>query len=698
MWSAVADTGGVADGTDWIARIRRLEEEVNGLRRAQRTRGLIEQAKGILAERAGTDPEDAFKQLSQQSQQRNVPVVELAAEIVAGGSDAGSAASATPLKRAAVAATTAVSLPELAEILWREGLSQAGAAQVGIAVDGRVIAAAGEGGDPLAGELHPIQTANAEAVLAVRWDRPRKPLPANFVKAINAITSHLWVPAETPWDQMSWLQPVLTAVFAQGKLLSPVRDEAGAIVDFVVDYATREVSDLFGRSPSDIVGSRLLDLEPHLVDLGVFAAYVTAMEDGNLYERPASYETLLYRGRPRRLLLRRRAVRVGDRLLVSQQHLDRAQRQNEQVAQMEVLGRLGFAEWDLATGDVLWSAGFYRLFGREIDSGPSALDRLVNLVVPEDVPAVKGLLLNLLEVRRPAEVEFRVAHGTGERRTVHLTAEPKLTPQGQVHLVQAVASDITEERAAAVALRRTEAQLGEHRMRAAAEREMTRQMRQIWYPATALELEAPGLRVLGRHWVAEEDWRFQADFLDAIEAADGDVLISIGDIVGSGLAAAATMARLMYPARVMGHAGSHPAEILRALNLELHRGQLIDLAGMVLARYLTAERKLVWAQAGHLPPVLLRGGTARLLTPPQGTLLGLSAQAGYGSATLDLMPNDLVILFTGGVAASRSLAEPLSPLLRTFEKQASRGGPQAILEAARERSEGEACLIVAEIW
>jgi hypothetical protein len=385
---------------------------------------------------------------------------------------------------------------------------------------------------------------------------------------------------------------------------------------------------------------------------------------------------------------------VGDHLLVAQQHLDRAQRQNEQVAQMEFLGRLGFAEWDLATGEVLWSPGFYRLFDREPDAGPSTLDKLVNLVQQEDRSAVADGLALLLGGAQPIELEFRV-----NQRTLQLTAEPKATPQGEVHLVQAVASDMTEAKAAVEALRRAEVQLGEQRVRAAAEREMTRQMRKIWYPAKTLELEVPGLRLLGRHWVAEEDWRFQADFLDAITAADGDLLISIGDIVGSGLAAAATMTRLMYPARVMGHAGSHPAEVLAALNLELHRSQLVDLAGMVVARYLTAERKLVWAQAGHLPPVLLRGGTARLLQPPKGALLGLSTQEGYGSAIVDLEPRDLVIFFTGGVATRHhSIADPLPALLRMFEKQAGQGGPEAVIDLAEERSEGEACLIVAQAW
>ncbi|GIH07233.1 hypothetical protein Rhe02_53000 [Rhizocola hellebori] len=697
------------DGIDWIARVRRLEEEVSGLRRALRTRGTIEQAKGMLAERLQTDPERAFKHLSQQSQKRNISVVDLAADIVAGK---GEKAVKTPpsgfgrhILRAAGAASAAASLPELAEFLLNDGLAQVGVESVAFLADGdptRILAMAGPAGKGTK-TSYPVQTANAATTLVLTWAEPPGLAPADkraldaLAEVVAGVGRRLWCPVSTPWDQLHWLHTVLAAVFGQGKVLSPVYDSSGQVVDFVVDFATRELSDLFGRSSADLIGSRLLDLEPHLAGLGIFDAYVKAYNESEPYERPASYETVLYRGRPRRLLLRRRAVRVGDQLLVSQQHLDHAQRQNEQVLQMEIIGGLGFGEWDLATGEILWSPGFYELFGREASAGPSALDRLSKLVYPEDIGAVQGLLTSLLELKVPADVEFRVPHPNGKLRTIRLVAESKTTPQGDVHLVQAVASDITEGRTAEDVLRRTEAQLGEQRMRAAAEREMTRQMREIWYPATALDIDAPGLRVRGQHWVPQEDRRFQADFLDATTAADGDMLLAIGDIVGSGLAAAATMTRLMYPARVMGHAGSPPAEILEALNTELHRGDQAHMAGMVLARFLTSERTLIWSQAGHLAPVLLRNGTARQLPAPPGVLLGLMAHGGYGQAVAKLEPKDLIIFFTDGVAfGRRAVADPLPLLMREFERLAGIGGPRAVLETAMEFSDGESCLLIVE--
>ena len=65
-----------------------LRAEIEHLRRALSSRAVIEQAKGILAERTRCTPEQAFALLDQASQRRNVKLRLIAAEIVAelGGS------------------------------------------------------------------------------------------------------------------------------------------------------------------------------------------------------------------------------------------------------------------------------------------------------------------------------------------------------------------------------------------------------------------------------------------------------------------------------------------------------------------------------------------------------------------------------------------------------------------------------------
>jgi hypothetical protein len=67
------------------SRLHRLEQEIAGLRRAMASRAIIEQAKGMLAERLGCDPQSAFVALTRWSQTQNVPVARLAAELVTAG-------------------------------------------------------------------------------------------------------------------------------------------------------------------------------------------------------------------------------------------------------------------------------------------------------------------------------------------------------------------------------------------------------------------------------------------------------------------------------------------------------------------------------------------------------------------------------------------------------------------------------------
>src|SRR5262249_41285424 len=74
-------------------------------------------------------------------------------------------------------------------------------------------------------------------------------------------------------------------------------------------------------------------------------------------------------------------------------------------------------------------------------------------------------------------------------------------------------------------------------------------------------------------------------------------------------------------------------------------------------------RVLTWAQAGHPPPVLVRGQRATALRQPAGILLG-AARSGYEAASLELFPGDLLLLYRDGLIARRhrSLAEGLAVL------------------------------------
>ncbi|QKW18133.1 SpoIIE family protein phosphatase [Kitasatospora sp. NA04385] len=70
-------------GPELEATVDRLRTELEGVRTAMRTRAVIEQAKGVLVERLGCGPEQAFAELVRRSQDENRKLVQIAADLVA---------------------------------------------------------------------------------------------------------------------------------------------------------------------------------------------------------------------------------------------------------------------------------------------------------------------------------------------------------------------------------------------------------------------------------------------------------------------------------------------------------------------------------------------------------------------------------------------------------------------------------------
>jgi PAS domain-containing protein len=78
----VVQPGSSPDEVQLVALVAQLRAERDGLRRAMRTRAVIEQAKGVLMAQQGIDAEAAFDQLTAMSQHANIRLAELAAALV----------------------------------------------------------------------------------------------------------------------------------------------------------------------------------------------------------------------------------------------------------------------------------------------------------------------------------------------------------------------------------------------------------------------------------------------------------------------------------------------------------------------------------------------------------------------------------------------------------------------------------------
>ena len=131
--------------------------------------------------------------------------------------------------------------------------------------------------------------------------------------------------------------------------------------------------------------------------------------------------------------------------------------------------------------------------------------------------------------------------------------------------------------------------------------------------------------------------RVGGDWYITAEMPSGQVLIAIGDVAGHGLAAAAGMARLRGALAGLAITGAPPDRLVGWLNdLVRHVGPE-HTASVVAGYFDPATRKLTWAQAGHPPPVLVRGGGRRTLRPARGHP-ARRGHGGYAATSLQLEP------------------------------------------------------------
>jgi serine phosphatase RsbU (regulator of sigma subunit) len=189
----------------------------------------------------------------------------------------------------------------------------------------------------------------------------------------------------------------------------------------------------------------------------------------------------------------------------------------------------------------------------------------------------------------------------------------------------------------------------------AQERLVTLELQRAILPLHDKPFDLPGMRAAMRYLPASRDSRVGGDWYITAEMPSGQVLIAIGDVGGHGLPAAAGMARLRGALAGLAITGSPPERLLGWLNDLVHHVAPEHTASVVAGYFDPGRRVLTWAQAGHPPPVLVRGPDATPLHPPHGVLLG-AARERYRAAKIPLAPDDLLLLYSDGLIERRDRA------------------------------------------
>jgi serine phosphatase RsbU (regulator of sigma subunit)/anti-sigma regulatory factor (Ser/Thr protein kinase)/CHASE3 domain sensor protein len=206
---------------------------------------------------------------------------------------------------------------------------------------------------------------------------------------------------------------------------------------------------------------------------------------------------------------------------------------------------------------------------------------------------------------------------------------------------------------------RRQLQIGRERLiaqTAVRERDLLFEQARIWSRSFQRAILPPRLpTVLGCAFdavyeVGMNDAHVGGDWYDAVRLVDGRILVSIGDVAGSGLEAAVVMGTVRQIMRGIAQVHANPALMLDAADraLQLEYADIYVTAWVGVLDLVT--RTLTFASAGHPPPLLAeRTGNVRELS---GTALPLGLRQGHQAlpSTVALNDGSTLVLYTDGLS------------------------------------------------
>ena len=158
---------------------------------------------------------------------------------------------------------------------------------------------------------------------------------------------------------------------------------------------------------------------------------------------------------------------------------------------------------------------------------------------------------------------------------------------------------------------------------------------------------------LAHHYSPAGRTEVGGDFYDVIDLQDGRMLMCIGDVMGRGVAAAAAMAQVRAAVRAYAALDPTPEVVLARLDSMFDQFGPEQLVTLLCLLVDPAADRLTIGNAGHPPPVLLRGdGTLVTLPVADGPPLGV-ARPRRTQSDVGLGIADTVIAFTDGLIERR---------------------------------------------
>lgn len=162
--------------------------------------------------------------------------------------------------------------------------------------------------------------------------------------------------------------------------------------------------------------------------------------------------------------------------------------------------------------------------------------------------------------------------------------------------------------------------------------------------------QIPGFKIAAKSLAAHQ---VGGDYYDFLPAADGEaVRVVIADSMGKGLPAGLVMSNLQGALHILAGENGSPAHLVSHLNHWLCRNipvtKFISLACLMIKSPSETDSRILYANAGHPPPILLRAGGKVEQLAAKGTFIGVHENFRYEESQLTLSSGDVLLLYTDG--------------------------------------------------
>jgi diguanylate cyclase (GGDEF)-like protein len=120
----------------------------------------------------------------------------------------------------------------------------------------------------------------------------------------------------------------------------------------------------------------------------------------------------------------------------------------KRLANAQRLARIGSWEWVPGSEEMLWSAEVHRIFEIPPGAGSSTYAAFLDVVHPEDKPALEKAIWQAICESRPWSLDHRIVLAGGEERIVRQQTEVISGPTGDPECISGTIQDITDRRRA----------------------------------------------------------------------------------------------------------------------------------------------------------------------------------------------------------------------------------------------------------